>query len=237
MRYLVYIKVKNKENKNKIFNYLSTNENNVKFEKSVFNIIEDYTFNKIYIDELSSLGNTMYQIITKILLIIKSKENKTIIFIKENLEVPSFSESLSSTLLKKIADLEKNNINQRLRKSKKKIVKNKSLKKRKKRKKRKSVFDKHKIKIFKNLENGLSKVKILENLKAIDANIEDKTIQSLIAFIKKSEKEKIVEEEEKLYKKNKETKKISDYSNRQTAKRDIYGENSVLNSILESDNL
>lgn len=34
------------------------------------------------------------------------------------------------------------------------------------------------------------KVKILENLKAIDANIEDKTIQSLIAFIKKSEKEK-----------------------------------------------
>lgn len=78
---------------------------------------------------------------------------------------------------------------------------------------------------------------ILENLKAIDANIEDKTIQSLIAFIKKSEKEKIVEEEEKLYKKNKETKKISDYSNRQTAKRDIYGENSVLNSILESDNL
>jgi hypothetical protein len=237
LRYLVYIKVKNKENKNKIFNYLSTNENNVKFEKSVFNIIEDYTFNKIYIDELSSLGNTMYQIITKILLIIKSKENKTIIFIKENLEVPSFSESLSSTLLKKIADLEKNNINQRLRKSKKKIVKNKSLKKRKKRKKRKSVFDKHKIKIFKNLENGLSKVKILENLKAIDANIEDKTIQSLIAFIKKSEKEKIVEEEEKLYKKNKETKKISDYSNRQTAKRDIYGENSVLNSILESDNL
>ena len=124
-----------------------------------------------------------------------------------------------------------------MRKSKKKIVKNKSLKKRKKRKKRKSVFDKHKIKIFKNLENGLSKVKILENLKAIDANIEDKTIQSLIAFIKKSEKEKIVEEEEKLYKKNKETKKISDYSNRQTAKRDIYGENSVLNSILESDNL
>ena len=234
MRYLVYIKVKNKENKNKIFNYLSTNENNVKFEKSVFNIIEDYTFNKIYIDELSSLGNTMYQIITKILLIIKSKENKTIIFIKENLEVPSFSESLSSTLLKKIADLEKNNINQRLQKSKKKIVKNKSLKKRKK---RKSVFDKRKIKIFKNLENGLSKVKILENLKAIDANIEDKTIQSLIAFIKKSEKEKIVEEEEKLYKKNKETKKISDYSNRQTAKRDIYGENSVLNSILESDNL
>lgn len=234
MRYLVYIKVKNKENKNKIFNYLSTNENNVKFEKSVFNIIEDYTFNKIYIDELSSLGNTMYQIITKILLIIKSKENKTIIFIKENLEVPSFSESLSSTLLKNIAELEKNNINQRLQKSKKKIVKNKSLKKRKK---RKSVFDKHKIKIFKNLENGLSKVKILENLKAIDANIEDKTIQSLIAFIKKSEKEKIVEEEEKLYKKNKETKKISDYSNRQTAKRDIYGENSVLNSILESDNL
>ena len=119
MRYLVYIKVKNKENKNKIFNYLSTNENNVKFEKSVFNIIEDYTSNKIYIDELSSLGNTMYQIITKILLIIKSKENKTIIFIKENLEVPSFSESLSSTLLKKIADLEKNNINQRLQKSKK----------------------------------------------------------------------------------------------------------------------
>ena len=150
------------------------------------------------------------------------KENKTIIFIKENLEVPSFSESLSSILLKKIADLEKNNINQRLQKSKKKIVKNKSLKKRKK---RKSVFDKHKIKIFKNLENGLSKVKILENLKAIDANIEDKTIQSLIAFIKKSEKEKIVEEEEKLYKKNKETKKISDYSNRQTAKRDIYNQN------------
>lgn len=222
MRYLVYIKVKNKENKNKIFNYLSTNENNVKFEKSVFNIIEDYTFNKIYIDELSSLGNTMYQIITKILLIIKSKENKTIIFIKENLEVPSFSESLSSTLLKNIAELEKNNINQRLQKSKNKIEKNKSLKKRKK---RKSVFDKHKIKIFKNLENGLSKVKILENLKAIDANIEDKTIQSLIAFIKKSEKEKIVEEEEKLYKKNKETKKISDYSNRQTAKRDIYNQN------------
>ena len=171
---------------------------------------------------------------SKLIEFIKSKENKTIIFIKENLEVPSFSESLSSTLLKKIADLEKNNINQRLQKSKKKIVKNKSLKKRKK---RKSVFDKHKIKIFKNLENGLSKVKILENLKAIDANIEDKTIQSLIAFIKKSEKEKIVEEEEKLYKKNKETKKISDYSNRQTAKRDIYGENSVLNSILESDNL
>ena len=52
MKYLVYIKVKNKENKNKIFNYLYTNENNVKFEKSVFNIIEDYNFNKIYIDEL-----------------------------------------------------------------------------------------------------------------------------------------------------------------------------------------
>lgn len=43
----------------------------------------------------------MYQIITKILLIVKSKETKTILFIKENEEVPRFSESLSSKLFLK----------------------------------------------------------------------------------------------------------------------------------------
>lgn len=189
MKYLAYIK--NKENKKKIFDYLYTNDNNVKFEKSVYNIIEDYTFNKIYIDELSSLGNTMYQIITKILLIIKSKNNKTILFIKENYEVPSFSKSLSSRLLKKIAEVERNNINQRLEKSKikirKKLEKKNSIRIERK---RKSVFDKHKTKIFKDLEDGFSKVTILKKLKVIDNNLEDKTIQSLIAFIKKIQNKK-----------------------------------------------
>lgn len=215
MKYLAYIK--NKENKKKIFDYLYTNDDNVKFEKSVYNIIEDYTFDKIYIDELSSLGNTMYQIITKILLIVKSKNNKTILFIKENYEVPSFSESLSSRLLKKIAELERNNINQRLEKSKikirKKLEKKNSIRIERK---RKSVFDKHKTKIFKDLEDGFSKVTILKKLKVIDNNLEDKTIQSLIAFIKKIQKEK----EKKL--ENKATKKITELFNKQIAKRDIY---------------
>uniref|UniRef100_UPI004047C058 hypothetical protein n=1 Tax=Aliarcobacter sp. TaxID=2321116 RepID=UPI004047C058 len=218
MKYLAYIK--NKENKKKIFNYLHANDNNVKFEKSVWNIMEDYTFNKIYIDELSSLGNTMYQIITKILLIVKSKENKTILFIKENEEVPRFSESLSSRLLEKIAELEKNNINQRLEKSKikirKKLEKSNSIKIGRK---RKSVFDKHKTKIFKDLEDGFSKVTILKKLKNIDNNLEDKTIQSLIAFI---QKEKKIQEEKKLENKNKATKKITKFIDDQTAKREIY---------------
>ena len=221
MKYLAYIK--NKENKNKIFDYLHANDNNVKFEKSVYNIIEDYTFDKIYIDELSSLGNTMYQIITKILLIVKSKENKTILFIKENEEVPRFSESLSSRLLKKIAELERNNINQRLGKSKikirEKLEKNNSIKIERK---RKSVFDKHKRKIFKDFEDGFSKVTILKKLKNIDNNLEDKTVQSLTAFIKKIQKEKKIQEEKKLENKNKATKKITELFNKQIAKRDIY---------------
>lgn len=209
MKYLAHIKIKNEENKKKIFDYLSSYDNEVKFEKSINYIIEDYAFDKIYIDELSSLGNTMYQIITKIILICNSKNNKTIIFIKENLEISLLSKNLSFQKLEIIAELERSNINSRLEKSKikirKKLEKNSSIKLGRK---KKSVFDKHKTKIFKYLESGFSKVMILKKLKTIDSNLEGKTIQSLTAYIKR-----MIEIKEKPLNKN---------HTITTPKRDIY---------------
>jgi hypothetical protein len=52
-------------------------------------------------------------------------------------------------------------------------------------KKTKSAFDRHKRKIFKELELGIPKVKILEKLKQIDINLEKITIQALTAYIKR----------------------------------------------------
>lgn len=180
MKKHVYIKAINKDSK-KIINYFfGTNNSEIEYIKSLKNLnLEDI----IFIDELSSLGNTMYQIIGNIMEIIN--KGITIQIIKEELFFHKRSKSLLFSELELIAKIEKERIETRLEKAKKTMTDKSKNQGRKAGKKTKSVFDKHKRKILKELKLEIPKVKILENLKQIDISLEKITIQALTSYIKR----------------------------------------------------
>jgi hypothetical protein len=109
----------------------------------------------------------------------------TIQVIKEELSFHKKSKSLLFSELELIAKIEKEKIETRLEKAKKTMLDKSKNQGRKTGKKTKSAFDRHKRKIFKELELGIPKVKILEKLKQIDINLEKITIQALTAYIKR----------------------------------------------------
>ena len=180
MKKYVYIKAINKDSKKIINNFFGTNNSEIEYIKSLKNL---NLKGMIFIDELSSLGNTMYQIIGNIMEIINKEI--TIHIIKEKLSFQGKNKSLSFSELELIAKIEKEKIETRLKKAKKTMNDKSKNQGRKAGKKTKSVFDKHKRKILKELKLEIPKVRILENLKQIDISLEKITIQALTAYIKR----------------------------------------------------
>ena len=90
MKKYVYIKAINKDSKKIINNFFGTNNSEIEYIKSLKNL---NLKGIIFIDELSSLGNTMYQIIGNIMEIINKEI--TIHIIKEKLSFQGKNKSLS----------------------------------------------------------------------------------------------------------------------------------------------
>ena len=143
----------------------------------------------IYIYQLSDLGNSIFQILKNIFDLFSKNINICIyskdFFLRYN------DSSFPVNILKEIYEIEEFKINNRLNRTKNTLIKKSKQVGRKSGKKTKSIFDKHKILIFKELKRNTPKTEILKIIKSID-NLDDllvnTTPQALGQYIKRQEK-------------------------------------------------
>ncbi|MCT7466950.1 hypothetical protein N5T78_10185 [Aliarcobacter cryaerophilus] len=140
----------------------------------------------IYIYQLSDLGNSIFQILKNIFDLFSKNINICIyskdFFLRYN------DSSFPVNILKEIYEIEEFKINNRLNRTKNTLIKKSKQVGRKSGKKTKSIFDKHKILIFKELKRNTPKTEILKIIKSIDDLLVNTTPQALGQYIKRQQK-------------------------------------------------
>lgn len=183
MEYYGYIKALTEEEikrkKIEITNYVNNKNIEIIFIHSLENI---QPHSNLYLDNLYSLGSTIYQILN-VFFELHSKKIKINIYNDQNNNV-TFN-SFSYEILIDLLEFEKKNITDRLLKTKETLNKKSKQVGRKKGKKTKSIFDKYKRTIFKELNKNISQVEILKKLKIKDSKLNMITTQALGKYIKK----------------------------------------------------
>ncbi len=140
----------------------------------------------IYIYQLSDLGNSIFQILKNIFDLFS--KNISIHIYNKNYNLNYNNPYLPLNILKEIYIIEESKINIRLDKTKDTLRNKAKRAGRKSGKKTKSIFDKHKILIFKELKRNTPKTEILKIIKSIDDLLVNTTPQALGQYIKRQQK-------------------------------------------------